>query len=118
LKKIYVFEKKIGSLGNGPRLLGEWVYSTPIFLKLAPTLGSVKCSIPHGDWRFYFFSNLEYTWTFISTIEIFVSKKRKITKKLTIFVSIMEKFCTLLQCKVHLSMYHSASTSKIWHTNT
>jgi hypothetical protein len=57
LKKIYVFEKKIGSLGNGPRLLGEWVYSTPIFLKLAPTLGSVKCSIPHGDWRFSFFSN-------------------------------------------------------------
>jgi hypothetical protein len=27
------------------------------FLKLAPTLGSVKCSIPHGDWKFYFFSN-------------------------------------------------------------
>jgi hypothetical protein len=23
----------------------------------APTLGSVKCSIPHGDWRFHFFSN-------------------------------------------------------------
>jgi hypothetical protein len=23
-----------------------------------PTLGSVKCSIPHGDWRFHFFSNL------------------------------------------------------------
>jgi hypothetical protein len=27
----------------------------PHFLKLAPTLGSVKCSIPHGDWRFHFF---------------------------------------------------------------
>jgi hypothetical protein len=25
------------------------------FLKLAPTLGSVKSSIPHGDWRFHFF---------------------------------------------------------------
>jgi hypothetical protein len=24
-------------------------------LKLAPTLGSVKSSIPHGDWRFHFF---------------------------------------------------------------
>jgi hypothetical protein len=29
----------------------------PHFLKLAPTLGSVRFSIPHGDWRFYFFSN-------------------------------------------------------------
>jgi hypothetical protein len=29
----------------------------PRFLKLAPTLGSVKSSIPHGDWRFNFFSN-------------------------------------------------------------
>jgi hypothetical protein len=29
----------------------------PHFLKLAPILGSVKCSIFHGDWRFYFFSN-------------------------------------------------------------
>jgi hypothetical protein len=27
----------------------------------------------------------------------------------------MEMFCTLLQCKVHLSMFHSSSTSKIWH---
>jgi hypothetical protein len=29
----------------------------PHFLKLAPTLGSVESSIPHGLWRFYFFSN-------------------------------------------------------------
>jgi hypothetical protein len=29
----------------------------PHFLKLAPTLGSVKSSIPHGAWRFHFFSN-------------------------------------------------------------
>jgi hypothetical protein len=28
------------------------------FLKLAPTLGSVKSSIPHGAWRFHSFSNL------------------------------------------------------------
>jgi hypothetical protein len=27
----------------------------PHFLKLAPTLGSVNSSIPHGAWRFYFF---------------------------------------------------------------
>jgi hypothetical protein len=50
----------------------------PHFLKLAPTLGSVESSIPHGLWRFYFFSilfflNLEYTWTFISTVGILVS---------------------------------------------
>jgi hypothetical protein len=47
------------------------------FLKLAPTLGSVESSIPHGLWRFFFqtlfFLNLEYTWTFISTVGIFVS---------------------------------------------
>jgi hypothetical protein len=27
-------------------------------LKFAPTLGSVKSSIPHGTWRFYFFPNI------------------------------------------------------------
>jgi hypothetical protein len=30
----------------------------------------------------------------------------------------MEIFCTLLQCRVHLSMFHSSSTSKIWYTST
>jgi hypothetical protein len=31
--EIYLFKKKriFGSLGDGPGLLGEWVYSTPIF---------------------------------------------------------------------------------------
>jgi hypothetical protein len=29
----------------------------PHFLELALTLGSVKSSIPHGNWRFHFFSN-------------------------------------------------------------
>jgi hypothetical protein len=43
------------------------------FLNLAPTLGRVKSSIPHGAWRFHFFLNLEYTWTFISTVGILVS---------------------------------------------
>jgi hypothetical protein len=46
------------------------------FLNLALTLGRVKSSIPHGAWRFYFFPifwlKLEYTWTFISTVGIFV----------------------------------------------
>jgi hypothetical protein len=27
-----------------------------MFLNLAPTLGRVKSSIPHGAWRFHFFS--------------------------------------------------------------
>jgi hypothetical protein len=51
--------------------------TTPPFLKLAPTLGSVKSCKLHGDWRFHFFSkkilNLEYTYTFVSTVGIFVS---------------------------------------------
>jgi hypothetical protein len=61
-----------------PRLLWGVCAQHPHFLKLAPTLGSVESSIPHGLWRFYFFQiffflNLEYTWTFISTVGIFVS---------------------------------------------
>jgi hypothetical protein len=47
-------------------------------LKLAPTLGSVKCSIFHGDWRFHFFPNFVFTkfrvhLNFICTFGIFVS---------------------------------------------
>jgi hypothetical protein len=80
----------------------------------------------HSSWRleislfpkFYFFLNLEYIWTFISTVGIFVSCKIEITKNSTIFASVMEIFCTLIQCKVHLSMFHSSSTSKILHTST
>jgi hypothetical protein len=49
-------------------------------LKLAPTLGRVKSSIPHGAWRFYFSSilklKIEYTRTFISTIGIFCLMKK------------------------------------------
>jgi hypothetical protein len=29
----------------------------------------------------------------------------------------MEIFCILLQCRVNLSMFHSSSTYKIWHTS-
>jgi hypothetical protein len=32
--------------------------------------------------------------------------------------SLMEKVCTLLQYKVHLSIFHSSPTSKIWYTST
>jgi hypothetical protein len=46
-------------------------------LNLAPTLGKVKSSIPHGAWRFYFFPNLslqklEYIRTLILIVGIFV----------------------------------------------
>jgi hypothetical protein len=88
-----------------------------------PFFGSVKSSVPHGDWRFHFFQiffllNLEYTWTFISTVGIFCSWKIEITKISSRFASVMEIFCTLLQCRVHLSMFHSSSTSNYWHTST
>jgi hypothetical protein len=92
-----------GSVENGPGLLGEWVYSTLIFLSLPLHLEVL---------------NLEYTWTYISTVGIFVSWKIKITKNSVRFASVMEMFCTLLQCRVYLSMFHSSSTSKIWHTST
>jgi hypothetical protein len=44
-----------GSLGNGPGLLGEWVHSTPIFSSFPLHLEVSNSSIPHRDWRFYFF---------------------------------------------------------------
>jgi hypothetical protein len=71
--------------GEWVRAFGRMDVQHPHFYKLFPKLGSVKCSIPHGDWRFDFFSNfvflnLEYTWTFISTVGIFVSWKIEITK--------------------------------------
>jgi hypothetical protein len=82
-------------------------------LNLAPILGRLKSSIPHGVWRFHIFPifllNLEYT--FIST-EDFTSWKSEFTKNSSRFACVMEIFCTLLQCKVHLSMFHSSPTSK------
>jgi hypothetical protein len=92
------------------------------FLKLAHTFGSVKCSNLHGHSRFHFFLilfflNLEYTWTFISIVGIFVSWKFEITKYSSRFASVMEIFCTPLQCMVHLSMFHSSSTSKKFNRN-
>jgi hypothetical protein len=49
---------------------GKIIVHHPHFLRLAPTLGKVKASIPHGAWRFKFLKYLDYTWTFISTVEI------------------------------------------------
>jgi hypothetical protein len=42
------------------RAFGRMGVQHPHFLKLAPTLGSVKHSFPHGDWRFHFFSNFTF----------------------------------------------------------
>jgi hypothetical protein len=43
----------------------------------------------------------------------FSSMKSEITKNSTRIANVMEKICTLLQCKVNLSMFHSSPTSKI-----
>jgi hypothetical protein len=56
------------------------------FSKLPPTLGSVKSSIPHIVWRFFtflgilFLLNLEYIWTFMSTVRILFHGKLRLLK--------------------------------------
>ena len=63
----------------------------------------------HGDMNFFqilFLQNLKYKWIFISTIGILVSWKNEITKNSTRIASMMEMYCTLLQCRVDLSMFH------------
>jgi hypothetical protein len=97
--------------------------SSPIFWTLSLHLGgwNLPSLMEHGDFIFFqilFLINLEYTWTFTSTIGIFVSWKNEITKNSTRIASLIEIFCTLIQCRVDLSMFHSSSTSKIWHTST
>jgi hypothetical protein len=39
--------------GDGPGIFSEWMYNTPFFEGF-PCTWSVKSSIPHGGWRFYF----------------------------------------------------------------
>jgi hypothetical protein len=63
---------------DGPGILVYGVCTSLSFFEVAPTLGWVKSSIPHGAWRFHFFPNSfklksEYIWTFISIVGIFVS---------------------------------------------
>jgi hypothetical protein len=114
LFNLIFFKFFIGSLGNGPRLLGEWMHSTPIFssFPLHLEVSNLPFLIEFGDFFLeFFFLNLDYTWTFISTVRIFISWKIEITKNSTSFASVMENFCTPLQCRVHLSMFHSSSTS-------
>jgi hypothetical protein len=102
-------------------ILGEWMYNTPIFWSLPLHLGGWNLPFLielRKLINFFKLVNLECTWTFISTVGIFVSWKSEFTENSSRFASLMEIFCTLLQYKVHLSMFHSWSTSKIWYTST
>jgi hypothetical protein len=95
------FEFFFGCLGNGPRFLGEWVYNTSIFWSLPLHLEVLNLPflMEIGDFTIFqilFFLNLEYTWTFISTVGIFVSWRIEITKNSSRFASVMDFFCTLL----------------------
>jgi hypothetical protein len=96
--------------------------SSPIFWTLPLHLGwwNLPSLMEHGDFNFFqilFLLNLIYTWTFISTVGILVSWKNEITKNSTRIASVMEMFCTLLQCRVDLTMFHISYTAKIWHTS-
>jgi hypothetical protein len=76
---------------------GEWVHNIPIFSRfpLHLEVSNLPFFITFGDFTFLgilFFLNLEYTWTFISTVRIFVSCKNEITKNSTSFASVMEVF--------------------------
>jgi hypothetical protein len=66
------------------------VYST-LYLEVL----NVPFLMEIGDFTFFkilFFLNLEYTWTFISTVGIFVLKKSEITKNSTILLVLWKFF--------------------------
>jgi hypothetical protein len=54
----FLFFIFVWKFGEWSKALGRMGVQHPHFLKLALALGIVKCSILHGDWRFYFFLNL------------------------------------------------------------
>jgi hypothetical protein len=104
-----------GSLGNGPGLLGEWVYNNPIFWSLPLHLEVLNIPIlmEIGDFTFFqilFFLNLEYIWTFKSIIGIFISWKIEITKNSSRLASGMEILpffsagCIWVCCTHHLPL--------------
>jgi hypothetical protein len=67
-------------LKNQPTIRYRWFTKHLITYNALYKLGSVKCSIfmEIGDFTFFqilFFLNLEYIWTFIFTVGIFVSWK-------------------------------------------
>jgi hypothetical protein len=84
-----------------------------------------KGEIFHFSWNLeisFFFPiyllKLEYIRTFILLLGFSFNEKVKSLKIPQESVSVTEIFCTLLQCKVHLSMFHSFPISKIWYTST
>jgi hypothetical protein len=56
LNFLTLFYKKIGKFGERARPFERMDVQHPHFLKLVPTLGSIKSSIPHGAWGFHFLS--------------------------------------------------------------
>ena len=112
-----------GSLGMGLAFWKNGCTTLPFFEACPYTW---EGEIFHHSWslkisfffQILFFLYLEYTWTSISIIGIFFSWITEFTKNSSRIGSVMETFCILPQFRVHLSMFHSSSTSKIWHMNT
>jgi hypothetical protein len=52
---IFFLKKIIGKFKKWAKVFGRMGVQHTHFLKLVPTLGSDKSSIPHGVWRFHFF---------------------------------------------------------------
>jgi hypothetical protein len=75
----FFFKFKALACSKGLDFLGGGLgVQHPIFLTMPPTLGSANSSKIHGEWRFHFFPKnnflyLVHTWTFPSTVGIFVS---------------------------------------------
>jgi hypothetical protein len=78
LKYFYLKKKNFWEFGKWARAFGRMGVQYPHFLKIALILGSANSSKNHGKWRFHFFlkkkiPKLVHTWTFLSTVGIFVS---------------------------------------------
>jgi hypothetical protein len=75
-----------GVLWGWPWYLAKWVYNTPNFWTLPLHLGVLHLPFLMELGYFIFFQilfllKLEYTWTFTSTLEIFVSWKKVKSQK-------------------------------------
>jgi hypothetical protein len=69
------FEKKnfFRSLEKGPGGFGRMDAQCTHFFKLPPTLGSMKSSIPHKVWIFYFFWNFIFS-KFIVHLDLHINR--------------------------------------------
>jgi hypothetical protein len=112
-----LFIKQLVLWGKGQQFWENGCAVLPFF---EPCPYTWKGEIFHSSWSLeisFFSLKLEKTWTFISTVGIIVLWKSEFAKNSSRIAGVMEIFCTLLQCKVHLSMFHSSPTSKIWYTS-